>query len=70
MKTNPFVPNEKEVRVGEALRSCGKRAHLFEEQDPSDCSEKAMTARANTITPILADILSKSDAFPHGGINE
>ena len=43
---------------------------LAEEKDQTDWSEEGITARASAITSVLDDILTKAQAFPHGGINE
>jgi hypothetical protein len=40
------------------------------EKFDKDCSEESVALRANTMTRVIEDILSKTYAFPHGGINE
>jgi len=70
MKHDLSAFDEQDALTQERLPACWNRPCLVEEKDQCDCSEERMTARASTITVVLADILSKSQAFPHGGINE
>ncbi len=70
MKHNVSASDEQDAITEERLPACWNRPRLVEEQDQCDCSEEDITARANTITVVLEDILSNSHAFPHGGINE
>jgi len=69
MKLIPFAFDQNKEMI-ERGPSGQRTVSLFEHDDLCDCSEKSIATRANTITPVLEDILSKLNAFPHGGINE
>jgi hypothetical protein len=70
MNTNLLTFAGQDAMAEAAPPTRGTTPLLAEEKDQKDWSEEGITARASAITTVLDDILTKAQAFPHGGINE